>query len=98
MSTTYFDYLAQKQASSTMKSILLVAEQLTPEIDMAIDNVIDTTMAEAKDTPLLDLAIATSLGISFVSRLKELADVETEFNLTSENVETFALQLIKSIF
>lgn len=95
--TTYFDYLSNRHASETMKTMVMISEQLTPEIELAIENV-TSHMQHVQDAPLLDVAVVMALGHSFVAKLKELSEKENEFDLNDNNVEKFAFQLIKSMF
>lgn len=94
---TYFEYLSGKHASDNMKSLLLVSEQLNPEIEAAVEDV-TTRMEHLKDAPLINLAVITSLGFALVSKVKALAEKDNEFDLTEENMEKFAFGLIKSMF
>jgi hypothetical protein len=97
VTNTYFDYLSGKHASDNMKSLLLISEQLTPEIEAAVEDVI-IKMEHLKDAPLVDLAVITSLCFALVSKLKTLAEKDNEFDLTEDNMEMFAFGLVKSMF
>jgi len=93
----YLDYLQHKQAGQTMKSILLLSEGLTPELERTIDD-ITAGLGFLQDDPLVDLAVATSLCINLVERLKRLAEKGNDFDLREDNMEKFAFGLLKSIF
>ena len=95
--SSYFDYLTNRHASDTMKSILMVTDQLIPEIELAVDNV-TSHMVHVQDAPLLDVAVIMAIGHTFVSKVKELSEKENEFDLNKDNIEKFAFQLIKSMF
>ena len=89
--------LSDLHALDGVKSMIFLTDRMVPEIEDALDGV-TADLRHIQDAPIVDLAAATALCSTLVSRLKSLAAKDNEFGLTESNMETFAFGLLKSTF